>query len=177
MNKRTIKIFIAALISVVLAGILFGFMFYQVIERGNELNEQVVALEKQRAQENSYFKLQRIIEETSTEREKIENHFLKKDSYIDFINEIESLAPVMGLALDTKSLESPDPKKEGDKKWLIITLELEGTRNNIEDYLKLLESLPYVSRLTDVKMSAQSSSEWVASVAVKIQILSYDTSK
>ncbi len=177
MSKKTIKILIISSLCIISASLIFGFMFYQVTERGGKLKEQVIALEKQRSQEDLYLKLQRVAEETEAEREEIENHFLKKDIYIDFINEIEFLAPLMGLALDTKSLESPDPKKEGDKKWLIVTLELEGTRNNIEDYLKLLESLNYVSRLTDVKMSAQSSSEWKANVTIQMQILSYDTSK
>lgn len=170
MSKVTIKILVVSLVCLLVSSSVFGFMFYHVVGQSGKLSEQIEALGKQRAQEESYLKSQRIAKETEQDREKIEKYFLLNESdSIGFLTNIESLAPKKGLVLKTNNL---DTLEADGKKWVKISFTFSGARNNVEDFINILESVPYVSRITNVDMGLVSGFEWKADVTMQVQILS-----
>lgn len=170
-TKRTI--FIAVLL-ISLSLMTFGFIVYQIISQGQALTAQLAALAEQEAQESSYLKLERIARETTDERELLQGYFLRQESEsIDFLNLVETIAPKAGVTLETDSLELLQ-EKNSEEAWVQATFSFGGSRENVQNFVQVLETLPYVSRLTTLEMSARSSALWQAKVTLQVRVLAYD---
>jgi hypothetical protein len=170
-TKRTILI---SLILAVVSITVFGFMVFRVVGQGDRLVAQIIALEEQRAQEVEYRNLQHIANDSAADRAALQEYFLAQESEsIDFLNQVETLAPNVGVALKTTKLELVTDKATKHA-WIEVAFEFSGTRDHVQTFIELLETLPYVSRLESVTMNARSRSDWQASVTMKVQVLSYD---
>lgn len=174
MSKKTLSTFIVSTILFLIAVVGISVMIYQVNEQGKQLSIQVETLEKKNAQEDSYFKLQKLSDETEEDRLVLSSYFLAQESNsIDFLNTVESLAPSAGVVLKTESLNVEDSKTDG-LNWVEATFSFSGSRERVKNFIEVLETLPYVSRVTSVRMSAVSGSEWRAQVTMKVQVLNHD---
>jgi len=170
-TKRTLTI---AIILIVLATSVFGVMVYQVRAQGERLTEQIAILAAHNTQKASYDRLEQITNDSQADRVEIQSYFLQKESdSIDFLNHVESLALTAGVALETDSLK--DIAEKGGTKWIQATFSFSGNRENVENFIRILETLPYVARVTNIEMGAQSSVLWNAVVVMQVQVLSYDT--
>jgi Tfp pilus assembly protein PilN len=174
MSRSTKSTMILAVSFLLIAVALFGFVTYQVIAKGELLAEQAVALETQRIQEASYFRLIRQAEETTEKRAELKSYFLQKESdSIDFLTLVESIAPKAGVELETNKLDVL--KEKGTKQaWIQTSFSFSGTREDVQNFVQILESLPYAERLTALEMNARSSELWQANVTMQVRVLSYD---
>lgn len=153
---------------------LYGVMAYRVGEQGEELGIQIEALEKQQAQEATHRSLQRTAETSKDDRQHLESFFLSKESdSIDFLNQVESLAPRVDVALRTQGLEVLTDVTDGGQ-WIVASFGFSGTREQVQQFIQILETMPYVSRLTEVQIGRQSSVLWQATVTMQVRILTYD---
>lgn len=148
-------------------------MFWIINQNGALLKEQLSTLNEQNKQEASLLRLQRLAEDTREEREKLGSHFLLRESdSIIFLSEIESLAPNIGLSLETKELKQVVEKDKTT--WIEVTFGATGARTDVENFIQILEIIPYVSRVMTVKMEARSTEYWQAIVTVQVQLLQHD---
>lgn len=176
MNKKTIRIFIASFIMISVSTAVFVFFINYIINQGDNLKAQIEKLEIQQAQASSYLKLERLSIETQSERDQIQSYFLLKDNdTIILLTKVESIAQEMGLSIKSGNLNTVTDKDK--KEWLEVTFSFSGAESKVDDFIKVLESLPYVLRLTDISISALSSSDWKADVKMQIQIITYDKSE
>lgn len=174
MNKASTRNLILACLLLSAAVAVFGVMAYQVQAQGEKLNEQIETLRIQQTQEASHFQLRRQAEDTVEEREALQEYFLTQESEsIDFLNDIETLAPQAGVELKTSALEAITDKND-ESEWIQVTFTFLGERVSVQRFIKILENVPYVSRLTSVNMSRESSTLWKAEVTMRIRILAYD---
>lgn len=174
MSHSTKKTLTIAIILIVLAMSVFGVMVYQVKAQGERLTEQIAILAAHNTQKASYDRLEQITNDSQADRAEIQSYFLQKESdSIDFLNHVESLALTAGVALETDSLK--DITEKGGAKWIQATFSFSGNRENVENFIRILETLPYVARVTNIEMGAQSSVLWNAVVVMQVQVLSYDT--
>jgi hypothetical protein len=126
------------------------------------------------AQQDSFFRLQRLAENTTNEREQIQDLFLVSNSdSIDFLNLVEGLAPQEGVQLSTEQVEEIQTA-EGQPDWVKIDFTFSGSREAVENFVQIIETLPYVLRVDYLSMNLTSGSEWRAEVTVKVQLLNYD---
>lgn len=171
-TKRTISI---AILFALLATAVFFITAFQVTAKGELLTKQVNALAEQTAQESSYHRLVRLAEETTEEREKLQTYFLEKQGdSIDFLYYVESvLAPQAKVVLETNSLELLE-EKETEAAWLRVSFTFSGTRQAVQQFIQILETMPYVEQMTDVQLEAHSSTLWEAVVTMQIRVLAYD---
>jgi hypothetical protein len=174
MSKSTKTTIVVAIAFFVFSLATFSFMVFQVNKQGAQLGEQISTLEAERAQQDSFFRLQRIAEETTSDREQLASHFLASESNsIDFLNLVEELAPQAGVALETNSLDVSEEAESG-KKWIEVSFSFSASRSRVENFLKILENLPYVLRIESFRMSQKSGAEWSADVTMRVQVLNYD---
>jgi hypothetical protein len=174
MSKTTIRNLIITLIFTVLAAGAFGLMVYYVFGQGSKLANQIAVLESERAQEASFIKSQRLLEDTKEEREVLQNYYLARASdSIDFLNQVEALAPSLGINLETRGLESFTDAADSSE-WIKVDFDFSGSRENVQKFIKILENFPYVSRVTEVSLIARSNTEWNATVKMQVRILPYD---
>lgn len=172
MSNSAKRRIIIGVVLIVCSGVLFGLVVMQVNRQGNELTSYIDTLEAEQAQEQSYIKLQRLAEATVEDRETVQQYFLLRESdSIDFLNQIEGLAPTVGVALETEDLVI---KEEKDSAWVEVVFSFSGTRENVDRFIELLESVAYVSRILSVNLQARSGIDWEASVTMQIRILEYE---
>lgn len=174
MSKSTKNIVLISVIIFIVAAVSLGAMAYQVNEQGNQLASHVATLQAESAQVESYNRLKKISEETTQDRKQLQSYFLEKESNsIDFLNMVESLAPQAGVQLNTEGLDVLDSDGSGAK-WIEVSFVFSASRERVQNFVKVLETLPYVLRLTSVEMDGMSASEWEARVTMQVQILDYD---
>lgn len=174
MSQSTIRnIIISSILLFVAAGAL-GLMVYRLLWQGEQLTTQIATLEEERAQESTYYYLLRLSEETLEDRTKLEKRFLLKESdSIDFLNQVEKAAPQAGVLLETDGLESiTDPADKSE--WIKVRFKFTGSRGRVQQFIKILETLPYVLRLTEATVEERSATEWSASVTMQVRVLAYD---
>lgn len=170
-TKRTI--IVAMILGVSSIG-LFGFMAHRVAGQGDRLVVQIAALQEQRAQEASHHNLRRIANESAEDRSLLRNYFLGRESdSIDFLNTVETLAPTVGVSLKTADLKLVS-EKDIKQSRIEVTFEFSGDRLHVENFIEILETLPYVSRLQSVSLSAKTIANWEAVVTMHVQVLAYD---
>lgn len=153
----------------------FIFMVYSIDQQGELFFSQQEALLQQQAQEDSYQHLRRLAENTAEERSAIKDLFFsEKGESIDFLTLVETLAPQLNLKFKTNGLS--EIKETDGSDWIEATFTFSGTKSGVESFIEILESLPYMSRLTKVVVGSDGGSVWSSSVTMQVQILSYETS-
>lgn len=173
MSKTTLQHLIVSTIALLFAIGILGYAIFRIYNEGILLRNQVDVLQKEQAHQNSYFKLQKTAEDSKVQREALETYFLKQSSdSIDFLNQIEALAPTMGVILKTDSLEETADKKSGAKS-IDVKFTCNGGRNAVERFVSALEHIPLLSQMTAVSVTARSEGDFEAKIAMKVFIISY----
>lgn len=168
MSQLTIRnlIICATLLAVTLGTFLFAIYFLKGEEK--TLRSQMETLEKERQQDSFYFELEKISENSRPDREVLDQYLLKEEGQsIDVLTWIETRAPKAGVTLETKSLQKISDK-EAKTDWIEVSFAFSGTREDVEDFVKVLENLPYTSHLTDLTLIARSSTNWEAQTTLRI---------
>ncbi len=174
MSKSTTTTIIIATSLFLVSLFSLGFMAYQINLKGNLLAVQVEAVAEANQQEGSYFKLKRLFEETVAERDKLSSYFLENEgASVDFLNTIEQLATQARVGLGIEGLEVLD-NQEGGQEWIGVTFSFLGSREGVLNFIKVLETLPYVLRVNSTEIKALSGTDSEARVSMQIQILNYD---
>lgn len=174
MSSVTIRNLVISLILFAVSAGLFGLMVYYIFDQGSKLAVQIQVIEEERVQEASYIKLQRLTKETEEDRGLVKSYFLARESdSIDFLNQIEALAPEVGVSLETEGLRSMEGSSDVSE-WIEATFSITGSGEKVKSFIKILENIPYVSRVTSVDLMTQSSSQWTADVVIQVRVLNYD---
>lgn len=168
MSRLTVKHFIASGLLLIISISLCTLAVYKIIADGEMLKEQVTVLATEQAQENSYYRLQKINEDSKDERALLGSYFLRQSSdSIDFLNKVEELAPQAGVNLVTETLEDIADKKTGTK-WIEVEFSFSGSQADVERFVQILERLPYYSQISSASLRARSLDNWQAEVTMKV---------
>lgn len=176
MSASTKRMVVIALILILVAATVFGLMLHQVIAQSERLYEQISMLEIQNAQEESYYRLLRTAEDSAGDRRLLQQYFLERESdSIDFLNYIETLAPSAGVIIaGEKTTLDVVKEKDGTTSWVTASFAFSGTRHNVQNFIQILETLPYVSRSTQVAMQVRAANNWEANVTIQVRVLAYE---
>ncbi|HEY0964600.1 MAG TPA: hypothetical protein VGE31_02280 [Candidatus Paceibacterota bacterium] len=151
-----------------------GYMLFQIEAKGRQLKEQIKTLNEERGQEDAFYKLQRTAEESAGDRALLGGHFLREESdTIDLLTRIESLAPKMGVVHKIDGLQKVSDKTKTTN-WIEISISFSGNEEQVDNFVKMLENLPYLLKITSLNLSAQTSTLWNARVTMRVYVLNYD---
>lgn len=171
MSDRTKTNLIIAIVSFVVTAAAVFFVIVYVTGQGTVLQEQIKALEEQSTQEASLLRLKRIAEESTDDRALVGSFFLQQESdSIDFLNQIETLAPQVGVSLQTRGLDQINDKTTKTD-WVEVSFTFSGSRASVQRFIEILETVSYISRVTNIELRAQSSAFWRADVTMRIRLL------
>lgn len=150
------------------------FMLLQSQQQGEQLVVQLATLDEQRAQAESYYRLRRIAEESADDRTQLRSYFFSSESEsIGLLNTVERLAPEAGVTLKTDSLNLIEDAKDGTQ-WVEIGFSFEGSLSRVQNFLTVLEELPYVAKIVTVSMVARNQAKWQSQVTMRVRVLTYD---
>lgn len=170
MGNKTKNILIASISLAFFSIGLCSYMIYEIDVKGLQLEEQVKILAENNSKEELYLNIRRTIQETEADRNSINNKFFKsEDDSIDFLSEIESLAPTLGLVLSTKALE---PVLGEDKKpqSLKMSFVYSGNKEAVLGFTKMLGNLQYHSYLESLTLKKSTGNNWEGNVTLLISI-------
>ena len=168
MSRLTIKHFVISTALLLFTISLCALAVYKIMANAQTLKQQVAVLAAEQAQENSYYRLQKINEDSKGEREHLGTYFLRQSSdSIDFLNKVEELAPRAGVDLKTEMLEDIADKNTGTK-WINVKFSFSGTQADVERFVEILERLPYFSQVTSVSLKVRSLDNWQAQVTMRV---------
>ena len=144
-----------------------------IVSESEKLSEQVAAIAIDQSQQTAFARLQKLVQETEGERSELRSYYLASQSdSIDFLNYIEKLARDRGITLET---QNPAEVERDDKQtYLSVGYAISGSLTQVEEFIQLLENIPYVSQLVSVQLQKQSGVLWQADVMIDVAVLTYE---
>ncbi|MCB9814466.1 hypothetical protein H6784_03550 [Candidatus Nomurabacteria bacterium] len=174
MSRSTIRNIIISSVLFSVTGIAYFLMLHQVSVEGDRLGEEIDILQEHQAQEASYFKLIKIYESSKKDREELNNFFVLSESdSIDFLNEIEDTGSKLGVSINTNGVQTVTDSTD-DSEWIEVDYTVKGSRERLQQFVQVLEQLPYVSRLVSLSMNGVTKTEWQANIKLQVKVLTYD---
>lgn len=169
MTNRTKSLFISSVITAVVAISATGYFFYLIQGKAATLDQQVKIVTENNAKESTFIRLKKIAQETEVERAQLSSHFFKHEGdSISFLGEMESLAAASNLALKTEALDKV-AGKDGDE-YIKVLFSYEGSKTSVMNFSKLMEVLPYHSKVESLRLEEFGQGSWRGQVTVLITI-------
>jgi hypothetical protein len=170
MSSRTKKYLAIAFVvaALVIAGVV---IFLRLIQaEAVKLEEQAAVLNENNAKEATYTNLKRLTTETEEVRGELSSAFFKNEGEtIVFLGQIEEQARLYGLALKTESLDKVEDKEKKEE-YIKISFAFDGQKQRVLNFAKLLENIPYHSRLENLSIKNLAGSNWQGKATVIISI-------
>ncbi len=156
--KQKIAVSIVVLIAVLFVGLYF-FIFntiQDIKDLRNEIISEKIEVEKKINREKNLSNLSIKLKKIESQSNKIENIFLKKNNELEFIKTIENIASNNNVTQNINLLPGKDEKKVNKT---IINLRVEGSYEDILNYIKDLELLKQYINIINLNISAQDNKE------------------
>jgi hypothetical protein len=157
--KKTKKTTIFMAILVVVIAVVY-IVFFISIKNKNEsvslvINEVDIAIEK----EVKLKSVKSLIEDIEDEREKLDIYFVDDEEVIDFIENIEDLAGDTGVGVEVMSVDISDdrnntPQQNSISELLLLSLKVEGSWDDLFQFILLVEGLPFKIDISKVNIEA-----------------------
>lgn len=135
-----------ALISIILLATLVYFVFSE----GKKLMAQQQLMANQEVQTQSYVALEKLLSISAEQRTAMHTYVLTEDETIEFLSNIERIAPEQGVELITGSLNVASSSAFS---LLKVQYSIKGETTAVERMLAILETLPYASSLTSLDIT------------------------
>lgn len=145
-----------------------------MIAVGDVLKENIALVEQHDAREQAYRQLIRTIELSVDKRAALDQLFLTEDRTIDFLAELEQVAVTFGIEMKTTGLELKPADDTGFAE-LNVRVALKGSHTQTQQFLKLLETLPYHAAITGVNLRHTGDGDrWESDVQLQVTSLPHD---
>lgn len=170
MSKKTINILIIAITVLCLSIGACVYLLYEIDKKGLLLEEQIAILAENNSKEETYLNIKRTVQETEIERNNIVDKFFRDENdAINFLNEIESMAPSLGLVFKTEALDNVTDK---DKKVQAIKMSFvySGDMKTVMNFTKLMENIPYHSYIESLTLKESSNNIWEGKITISISV-------
>ena len=147
----------------------------RTVVAGNKLEQRMELVGKSQLRQERYDDLLHILDRSADERERLGKYLLTDGTTVRFLTETEALAQKMGLSLVTDSLTvkgMPNP----DFKTIEVNLRAKGSKDLVEQFLELIETLPYYSSLNSLIFTSAGagSDSWEARITLVVGLHAYD---
>ncbi len=171
LTARTKQYFILALLSALTACAATGYVLVQLYEQGAALEASLTTVVESTAKANAITRIENLTEETVDDRAALAQAFFS--SSLDgtlYITELEALAPTLGLSFENDLIDVVSAAA-GGKSEVVMRFSFSGSKERVLEFSRLLENLPYHSRLESLQLSGDGAL-WKAEAAVKITVFS-----
>lgn len=142
---------------------------YNMVQKEYIKVSDLILQSKQGVQETEQLQsTKHLINETKTQREKLDKYFITADEIVVFIEQIESLGEFTGVSFDLSSVDAVN--ENGDA--LLLKFTTYGSWQDTYYLLALIESLPYnidIERVRIIKeKSKDNTAQWRGDFNIKL---------
>ncbi len=163
-NKKFITtiVLVVLLNGAVLAGWLY--LFSNLKKQNNFIREerQKILVSDKKLENSSSLKI--LMDEIVDKKQKIDSAFLNKESVVNFIENLESIAGKTGASIKIGNINIDNQEKKG----LSLQFNLTGNFNQLFHYLILLENLPYLINIERMDFKKLAPNEWGADFEISV---------
>ncbi|MCX6731873.1 MAG: hypothetical protein NTX55_02715 [Candidatus Parcubacteria bacterium] len=157
-NKKFITtiVLIVLLNGAVLAGWLY--FFSNLKQQNNFIKEerQKILVSDKKLENSGSLKI--LMNEITGEKQKIDSAFLDKETIVNFIEKLESIAGKTGAAIKIGNINMDNQNEKG----LSLQFNITGNFNQLFHYLILLENLPYSINIEKMDFKKLAPNNWEA---------------
>lgn len=167
MKDNRVKIFLIVLAAAAAAAAAAYIWFWHLVNTANDESSYLrgdIALQVQRNETAGA--LEKLINETEADRRQIDSYFVAADRTVDFVEYLESLARVAGVAFEI-SLLGVEQIKDDFKDKIILHGEAVGGWSPLLNFLSLLENAPQRLDLMEVVVTKQEKTNWEARILIE----------
>jgi hypothetical protein len=152
-------------------------MVQYTLGKSEVLTQQMEALALEQDRAEYHAQLRELAVTTTDDRGRLLKHFFLQEQEvgIDFLNFVESIAPQYDVELKTKTLDMLE--SDSFVTWGEVTFSISGFREELQTFVKVLENLPYVVRLTNLSFSNRTDGFWQGEVTLVVGIVAYENEK
>jgi hypothetical protein len=167
MTKQTVTTLSFATIYFVIFVSVLVYAFVSVRSQKADALALATTLAEQTSKQSVARTVATTFESTTALREEVSTYFLEEKETISFITEIEGLAGVLGVAIETTALDMT--KTEGGRQELKTGFAVKGTRAATLRFMEAIETLPYHSRIASMQVAGEGN-EWRGQVDIFVTI-------
>ncbi|MCB9810660.1 MAG: hypothetical protein H6779_02420 [Candidatus Nomurabacteria bacterium] len=169
MSNNTKSTFIISLISFVLTSAICGFLFFEINAQGVRLDNNVALLKSNNKKDYTHLNITRTMQETEAQRTELSTKFLRDaNDSITFLDEMEALAPTLGLTLRTESIDDTIADKEKGLKFFKVVFVYVGEKDAVKDFVRILENIHYHSYLESLSLKSIAGDTWEGEATILI---------
>lgn len=168
MKNNLIKIWLPVLVIAAPAVIAVDIWFWHLIsEANNESSYLRGDIELQIKRNDAAGDLEKLVNDTETERRQIDSYFIGADQTVNFVEYLESLARAAGVNFEIVSL-GVEQSKDDFKDQIILRGEAIGAWSGLMNFASLLETAPYRLDLVDFIINNNKDKRtWEMAVSIK----------
>lgn len=160
-------------VSIFLVAGIYGFLYFKILSYQKDLAELQTEAVSSFMEERLNSSLGALVRETAEERSVIDRHFVSPEGVVAFIEEVEGLGRKSGATLEVRGVEVAAPASGSDViENLILTLSGGGSYERTARFASLVESIPYVSRVTKFSLERREgttkSPQWDAQLTLEV---------
>ncbi len=172
MTNKTKQFFIVGLIIALFTLGLVGFLYNKLQNKITNLDNTILSLTAQNAKEAAQVKLSRLVKDTEEDRAIINSFFFANEGDgVSFISSVEALATGVGLTGRTESIEkTTDPVTKSE--MIKMVFRVSGEKERVISFVRLMESVPYHSRVENLDLRQVVGSDWEAKITMFVTIKS-----
>ena len=153
-KSNTIKLFSFSFILLLFTGGCALYLGLVLETEGEKLVGRLQAVRDHELLARRHAEFKRQLEDTKESREILNSYVLQGESgTIDLLSTFDEISSDLGIEVDTRELAVDEVSD--DFHDLLITLTIEGREASVIQFLKLLESLPYRSQVSEFSASRQ----------------------
>lgn len=169
MSRTRLQYIGVAGVAAVVAVVVYTLFVLEIRQQAALLESQLEALTKDQEGEQQLIAVKKLINDTRIERERVASYYLQSTSdSIVFLNYIEQLAQDSNLDLET--VRAVDTE-QNEQTVLQVTYRIQGSLAPVEQFIMVLETIPYVSEVVSVTLEQQSGLLWQADVQIDVPVL------
>ena len=153
-KNSTTKLFVFSLFLLLFTAAAALYICITLESEGKKLVERLQAVRDHEILARQHAEFNRQLENTKEERTALENYVLAGESgTVDLLSSFDEISSNLGVELDTKELAVAE--QSDDFHELSVTLSVEGGEAEVMQFLKLLETLPYHSQVSNFAAERQ----------------------
>ena len=158
MKHNVTKVY-SILLLLVVAGLLFyGYVFWDIWQKNQRIGELSHEISVSEKREDTFRSIEGVLAETEDEREELRGYLVTEDSIVSFLRYIEVLGERVGVAGTIANVSHTDEDGDTTVRPLELTVKAEGTLRGVEQYLSLLQFMPYRVDVEQVRFARTSRS-------------------
>lgn len=172
-SNTTKQFLIVSLLAAAVFGSVLGYLLFTIDKQSTVLDESILVIKEGERRQETELRTKRILNESKNDRDALWGAIFPNatDSIVDFVSNLETFAPQVGVQFTVVSFGAETPIKNiPGATEMKLQFSYKGSKKNVIDFSRLLESVANVSRLESLTLTNVTPEDWQAQATMIVMI-------